>query len=52
MVVLFPEHTADRAEQANTDRDVTSYLDEPGVASLHAHGPAPDIAAMMACLAP
>jgi hypothetical protein len=50
MVVLFPAHALDRAEKAKTDRDVRSYVEAPGVASLHAYGPAPDIAAMMACL--
>ncbi|MDP9181838.1 MAG: DUF222 domain-containing protein, partial [Actinomycetota bacterium] len=49
-VVLFPEHALDRAEKARTDRDVRSYVEAPGVASLHACGPAADIAAMMACL--
>jgi hypothetical protein len=49
-VVLFPEHTADLAEKAKNDRDVRSYIETPGVASLIASGPADAIAAMMTSL--
>jgi hypothetical protein len=49
-VVLFPEHAADKAKQAEIDRDVRCYDEEPGVASLLAHGPAHLVQAMMASL--
>jgi hypothetical protein len=48
VVVLFPDHAAQRAEQASRDRDVTSGAEGPGAASLTAYGPTPKVAAMMA----
>jgi len=49
-LVLFPAHLADRATQAETDRNVQSFTDSPGVGSLIAHGPAAAVTAMMAAL--
>jgi hypothetical protein len=49
-VVLFPQQATDRAQQAENDRDVRVHDEEPGVASLLAHGPAHLVAAMMAAL--
>jgi hypothetical protein len=50
IVVLFPEHVADQAENAERDRDVRVYDEGPGAASLLASGPAQLVAAMMASL--
>ncbi|HUR51694.1 MAG TPA: HNH endonuclease signature motif containing protein, partial [Mycobacteriales bacterium] len=50
IVVLFPDHAASRVDKATVDRDVRVYHEAPGVASLLAHGPAPQVAAMMASL--
>ncbi len=50
VVVLFPEKAAERAKKAERDRDVRMYHDAPGVASLLAYGPAPQVAEMMASL--
>lgn len=50
VLVLFPELAADEAERALADRDVRCHADAPGAATLVANGPAPLVAAMMACL--
>jgi hypothetical protein len=50
IVVLFPEHAAERARKAAADRDVTTCGDGLGGAQLTAFGPATDVAAMMASI--
>ena len=49
-MVLFPDHAVDRAEQAEQDRDVRTYDEGAGAASLLASGPAHLVQAMMASL--
>ncbi len=49
-LVLFPDLVAEQAAKAHNDRDVRSYPDGPGGASLMAFGPASRVAEMMACL--
>ncbi len=50
IVVLFPEHAADQADEAERDREVRVYDEGPGAASLLASGPAHLVAGMMASL--